>query len=177
MISAVEIQPELAELARKNVDANHFGGMIEVHRLDFRQGLAVFAPESFDLVLSNPPYRKPGAGRINPDNQKALARHELAASVGDVFEASRRLVPTGGRVAVIYPATRLANLFSSALTRGFAPKRLTIIHSQPGGRGRLVHLECLKGGGEDLKIEAPFYIYDEPGRYSEAMQRLHGESP
>ena len=135
----------------------------------------MFEAESFDLALSNPPYRKPGAGRINPDRQKALARHELTATVADVFEAARRLVPTGGRVAVVYPATRLANLLCSALDKGFTPKRLTMIHSHPGGPGRLVHLECRKGGGEELRVEEPFYIYDEPERYSQAMLRLYGE--
>ncbi len=169
----MEIQPELAELAQKNVDENHFGELIEIHRLDFREAASVFEAGSFDLVLSNPPYRKPGAGRINPDRQKAVARHELTATVTDVFEAARRLVPTGGRVAIVYPATRLANLFRSALDQGFTPKRLTIIHSYPGGPGRLVHLECRKGGGEELKIEPPFYIYDEQGRYSHAMLGLY----
>jgi tRNA1Val (adenine37-N6)-methyltransferase len=171
----VEIQPELFELAQKNVGENHFGDCIEVHRLDFRESGGVFAPESFDLVLSNPPYRKAGAGRITPDSQKAVARHELTATVADVFDAARRLVPTGGRVAVVYPATRLANLMCAALERGFTPKRLTLIHSHPGGPGRLVHLECRKGGGEELRIEEPFYIHEEADRYSEAMQRLYGE--
>ncbi len=174
-MTAVEIQPELAELAQKNVDKNHFGDRIEVHRLDFREGASFFEAESFDLAMSNPPYRKPGAGRVNPDRQKALARHEITATVSDVFEAARRLVPTGGRVAVVYPATRLANLFGSALGTGFTPKRLTVIHSYPGGPGRLVHLECSKGGGEELRIEPPFYIYDEPDRYSPAMQNLYTE--
>ncbi|MDR3568049.1 MAG: methyltransferase [Syntrophobacteraceae bacterium] len=174
-IAAVEIQPELAELARKNVEQNHFGDTIEVHRLDFREGAGVLAAGSFDLVLSNPPYRKPGAGRVNPDRQKALARHELTATVTDVFEAARRLVPTGGRVAVVYPATRLGHLFCTAFDQGFTPKRLTVIHSFPGEPGRLVHLECRKGGGEELRIEKPFSIYDAPDRYSEAMRELYGE--
>ncbi len=174
-IAAVEIQPELADLARKNVADNRMEEKIEIHRLDFRESGPFFEPESFDLVLSNPPYRKPGAGRINPDSQKALARHELTADVFDVFGAARRLVPTGGRVAVVYPATRLANLFRAAFERGFTPKRLTLIHSYPQGPGRLVHLECLKGGGEELRVEPPFTIYDGPNRYSHAMQQLYEE--
>lgn len=170
-ITALEIQPELAELAQKNVLENHFDEKIEVHRCDFRQ--AAPATSNFDLVLSNPPYRKPGTGRINPDNQKAIARHELTAGVADVFEAAKRLVPTGGRVALVYPAARLSTLLGQALDHGFSPKRLTIIHSRAGGPGRLVHLECRKGSGEGLTIEPPFYIYDEQGRYSPGMRELY----
>jgi tRNA1Val (adenine37-N6)-methyltransferase len=171
----VEIQPELFELAQRNVCENHFDGRIEVHRLDFRQPVPALEAGSFDLALSNPPYRKPGAGRLNPDAQKALARHELTATVSDVFEAARRLIPTGGRVAVIYPATRLPNLLRAALDQGFTPKRLTIIHSCPGQPGKLVHLECRQGGGEELRVEPPFYVYDEQDRYSPAMRKLYAE--
>ena len=174
-IAGVEIQPELAELARKNVNENNFGGRIEIYRMDFREISSGFEAGSFDLALSNPPYRKPGTGRINLDRQKAVARHELTATIADVFEAARYLLGTGGRVALVYPATRLANLLRSALDHGFSPKRLTIIYPHPRGSSRLVHLECRKGGGEELKVEQPFYICGENGHYSDAMQEFYND--
>ncbi len=172
-IFAIEIQSELAELAEKNVVENNFGDRIEIRRMDFREVPSSFEAGSFDLAISNPPYRKPGSGRVNPNRQKAVARHELTATIADVFKAAGYLLRQGGRTSVIYPATRLGNLLSSALQHGLSPKRLTIIYSYPHGPSRLVHLECRKGGGEELKIEQPFYIYDKSGHYSDAMQRLY----
>ena len=172
-IVGVEIQTELAELASKNVDQNNLGDRVEIFRMDLREISSGFEAGCFDLALSNPPYRKTGAGRINPDRQKAVARHELTATIADVYEAARYLLRTGGRVGIVYPATRLANLLRSALDHGFSPKRLTIIHSYPRGPGQLVHLECRKGGGEELRVEKPFYIYGENGLYSDAMQKLY----
>ena len=174
-IAGVEIQPELAELARKNVNENNFDDRIEIYEMDIREISSGFEAGSFDLVLSNPPYRKPGTGRINPDRQKAVARHELAVTAADVFEAARYLLRAGGRVAIVYPATRLPNLLRSALDYGLSPKRLTIIYSYPRGSSRLVHLECRKGGGEELKVEEPFYIYGENGDYSDAMQEFYDD--
>ncbi len=174
-IVGLEIQTELAELAQKNVDENNFGGRIEIRQMDFREVSSLFEGGSFDLALSNPPYRKPGTGRVNPDRQRAVARHELTATAGDVFRAARHLLRVGGRVALIYPSTRLPNLLQSALDNGFSPKQLTIIYSFPHGPGRLVHLECRKGGGEELKVEQPFYIYDENGQYSHAMGKFYGK--
>lgn len=174
-IVGVEIQPELAELARRNVVENNLGDRIEIHQMDFREVASVFGAESFDLALSNPPYRKPGTGRVNPDRQKALARHELTATLKDVFVAARYLLREGGRAALVYPSTRLPNLVRSAIDHGFSPKRLTLIYSYPLGPCRLVHLECRKGGGEELKIEQPFYIYGESGQYSEAMRKFYGD--
>ena len=150
-IAGVEIQPELAELARKNVNENNFGGRIEIYQMDFREISSGFEAGSFDLALSNPPYRKPGTGRMNPDRQKAVARHEITATVTDVFEAARYLLRVGGRVALVYPSTRLANLLRSSLDHGFSPKRLTVVYPYPRGSGRLVHLECRKGGGKNSR--------------------------
>ena len=127
----VEIQPELAELAGKNVRENNFDDRIEIRQMDFREISSRFKAGSFDLALSNPPYRKPGTGRINPDRQKAVARHELTATHADVFGAAAYLLRQGGRVALIYPATRLANLLHTAIDHGFSPKRLTLIYSYP----------------------------------------------
>jgi tRNA1Val (adenine37-N6)-methyltransferase len=174
-IAGIEIQPELAELSKKNVEKNNFVGLIDIYQMDFREVSKTFEPGSFDLALSNPPYRKPGAGLISPNRQKAIARHELTANIDDVLGAMGYLLGEGGRAAFVYPSTRMGNLLRSALDNGFSPKRLTIVYSYPGGPGRLVHLECRKGGGEELKIEKPFYIYETNGSYSDAMQKLYNE--
>ena len=175
-ITALEIQPALAALARHNVEENGFLEQIEIVEMDLREAASRFSPGSFDLVLSNPPYRRPGTGKINPQSQKAIARHELAASIEDIFFAAAHLLPQGGRLALIYPASRAGNLLHAAEANRFSPKRLTVIYSRTGETARLVHLECRKAGGEELRIEPPFYIYGENGRYSDAMRELYGPS-
>ncbi|MEN6439171.1 MAG: tRNA1(Val) (adenine(37)-N6)-methyltransferase [Syntrophobacter sp.] len=174
-IFGIEIQAELAGLARRNVEENALTARIEICEMDFRDASRRFAPESFDLILSNPPYRKTGSGRINPNRQKAIARHELASTLPDLFSAAWRLLPQGGRIALIYPAARIGHLLCCANAGGFSPKRLRIIYSRPGGPGRLVHLECSKGGGEEATIEPPFYIYREDGEFSDTMLELYKE--
>ena len=129
--------------------------------------------ESFDLAVSNPPYRGLESGKINPDRQRALARHELTASVADVFSACKYLLRQGGRLAVVYPAARLGRLMVVAHEHGFAPKDLTVIYSEPGGPARLVHLVCHKGAGEELRIRPAFFIYDGTGAYTEAMRLMY----
>ena len=172
-ITGIEIQPELAGLAHRNVDDNGLGDRIDIREMDLRQVSSFFLPGSFDIVLANPPYRRAGTGRVNPNRQKAVARHELTATLPDVFSSARHLLPQGGRMALIYPATRLAHLLNSAHEQGFSPKHLRIIYSYPNGPARLVHIECRKGGGEEIRIEPPFYIYDEDGQYTDTMLELY----
>lgn len=176
-VVGVEIQSDLADLAEWNVSTNGYSDRIEIRNLDFRKVSEHFQPQSFDLVLSNPPYRRLESGRINSHPQKALARHELAASIREVFAAGKFLLKGGGRLTVIYPATRLGHLLVTAHQHGFSPKELTVIYSDAsGGRARLVCVECRKGGGEELQVRSPFFIYAGGGEYSAAMQALYAEA-
>jgi tRNA1Val (adenine37-N6)-methyltransferase len=169
----LEIQPELAALAQKNVEVNGFAGRIRIVEMDFRKVSNSFPAETFDLVVSNPPYRRLHTGRVNPHQQRALARHELTASIKDAFAAGKYLLPQRGRMAVTYPATRLDHLLVVANHYGFSPKVLTIIHSNPSSPARLVHLDCRKGGGEELHVASPLFIYQQNGCYTESMQRMY----
>lgn len=169
----LEIQPELVRLARKNVAVNGMTDRITVLEMDFREVRGRFPPEGFDLLVSNPPYRRVCTGRINPNSQRAMARHEIAGSAAEVFAAGKFLLPVGGRLAVIYPAARLDHVVRLSLQFGFTPKRLTVIYSNPSSRAKLIHLESRKGGGEDLQIEPPFFIYQADGSYSESLRRFY----
>lgn len=168
----VEIQPELASLARKSAEANGFTEKIRILELDYRNVKGVLGPESFDLAVANPPYHCPGSGKLNPGEQRAVARHELSGSVVEVFSAARFLLRDGGRLVLIYPATRLESLFDAAKRHGFSPKELTPIYSDASGPARLVHVECRKAGGEELNLAAPFYVRDVDGAYTPAMRAM-----
>ncbi len=175
LLTGIELQSDLACLARENVQVNGFEDRIRILEADFRHlnGSGHLAAGSVDLVVSNPPYRRVHSGRINPEDEKAVARHELEGSVGDVIAAASYLLPAKGRLAIVYPASRLDHLIVEVRSRGFSPKELTVVFSNRADQGRLVHLQCLKGGGEELKINPPFFIYREPGVYTEAMEALY----
>jgi tRNA1Val (adenine37-N6)-methyltransferase len=174
-IAGLEIQPELVELARQNVLINGFSGKIAIHEGDFRESPMRFRAGSFELVVSNPPYRRLHSGRLNLDGQRAVARHELKASVVDVCRVASHLLGHGGRLSVIYPATRLGHLLATAQEYGLSPKQLTVIYSTAASGARLVCLEGRKGAGEELQIMPPFYIYNENKTYTEAMRLLYEE--
>jgi tRNA1Val (adenine37-N6)-methyltransferase len=169
----IEIQPDLAELARRNVAANGWDTRIHILEMDFREVSGHFGPGAFDLVVSNPPYRRLTSGRINPNPQRAVARHELMASLEDVCAAASFLLSDGGRMALVYPASRLAHLMVVIYRHGFAPKRLTCIHSRQQSPATLIHLECRKGGGEELQVEPPLYVYQADGQLSETVRKLY----
>lgn len=159
-LAGLELQPALAELARSNVQANHLQERFTVQEGDLRKIREFVQPESFDLVVSNPPYHRPGSGRISQADERALARHELCASPDLVLAAAAFAVRNRGAVCCIYPAERLATVLAAMLRRRLVPKRLQPVCSYPeDDRARLVLIEAVKNGGEGLLFLPPLHIF------------------
>lgn len=157
----VEIQPDLANQARRNIILNGFKKNMAVVLGDVRR--LPLRSHSADVVLCNPPYRKKGSGRVNPDPQRAIARHEITLLLDDILEAAGRLLKHGGRLAVIYPASRLADAL--VRMRGFRlePKRIRVIYPSSEREAKLILIEATYGGRAGLKILPPLF---DPGDLS-----------
>ncbi len=90
--TGLEIQEELVELAKKNVNFNKLEHRIKIAEGDARKIKNIFSANSFDAVIFNPPYRKLNSGRINPQLEKAIARHEIKGSLKDFIKAAKYLL-------------------------------------------------------------------------------------
>jgi len=154
----VEIQKGLAECAKKNVALNHLDGKISILGQDFRELKRTFPPGSFDVVLSNPPYRKPQSGRINPSAEKAVARHEIKGTLQDLISTASYLLPPKGRCYLIFPAVRTVDLFVALRGGKLEPKRLQFVHPRREGEAKFVLTESIKTSGVELKIINPLIL-------------------
>ncbi|AEB07919.1 Methyltransferase type 11 [Desulfobacca acetoxidans DSM 11109] len=168
----VELQPSLAALAVRNVRLNGFEGRIEIVQSDMQSLLQLYPPSSFEVVVSNPPYRPLASGRLNPAAERAIARHELQGSLELTARISQHLLGYGGRLYLIYPARRLVHLCRGLRLHRLEPKKMRLIHSLPGEEASLVWIEARKGGREDLKVLPPLVIYRGPGHYSPEMEKI-----
>lgn len=181
-VSCLEFQDDLADLAEVNGRLGGFGDRFGVVRGDVRAIAELVAPESFDLVVSNPPYGGKDCGRLSRSDQAARARHELHGEIDDFVRAAAFAVKNRGRVVFVYPARRSNALLTALQARRLTPKRLQPIYSYPeAAHACLVLVEAVKNGGEQIDILAPFYIYSHRnGDYAPAMQALYeeeGEAP
>jgi tRNA1Val (adenine37-N6)-methyltransferase len=171
-VLAIDIQEELASMARRSAEMNNLAGSIEIRRGDVCDPESICAPMSFDAAVFNPPYRRLRSGRMNPDPAKAIARHELAGTLGDFLAAAAHALRDGGRVYAIYPAKRMAEMISRMRSCRIEPKRMRIVHSRPGGIGEFLLVEGVKGGGEELAVLPPLFIYGEGRAYSAEMAAI-----
>jgi tRNA1Val (adenine37-N6)-methyltransferase len=174
-IIGLDVQSEMVDMAGRNVALNGLENKINIRQGDVRTAEALFDRRSFDAVILNPPYRKLRSGRVNPDYQKSVARHEIKGSLGDFLKAAGYVLKTSGRVFIIYPASRMVELICRMRDTSIEPKRLQVVYSHDRSRGEFVLLEGIKGGKEEMQVLPPLFIYAGNGTYTEEMTRLFRE--
>ena len=177
-VVGVELQEELFSRAQRNVELNGLVGRVDVRLQDVRDidkdgDLKV---ESFDVVVMNPPYRTPLAGRVSYDDERAICRHELNGNIVDFLRAGCWLVRHGGSVNVVFLAERLPELLGEMKSCGIEPKRLRLVHSNCERDAHLVLVEGRKGGRPGLKVQQPLYIHAD-GEYSDEIRRIFDTMP
>jgi tRNA1Val (adenine37-N6)-methyltransferase len=171
-VTGVETQQSMAERARKSVQLNGFEKRITILHGDVRAIDRIAEPESHDVVVCNPPYREPSSGRVSPNSEKQIARHEIKGSLHDFLRAGDYLLPVKGRMAVIYQAARCLDLLEAMREVGIEPKRLRMVHSFADAVASLVLVEGVKGGRSALKVLAPLVIYERDKKYTFEVQSM-----
>ena len=149
----LEVQKELAHQAARNTVINGFKDKMAVILGDLKH-LSI-SNRSADVVICNPPYRKVKSGRINPDMRRAIAKHELMASVDDILHAARNILREKGRLAMIYPAERLVGLVARMRRFTLEPKRIQINYPDLKSSAKLALIEASLGGKPGLEILPP----------------------
>ena len=168
-IRGIEIQPQMVERAHRSVSLNHFEQRVDIRQGDVCSIESQFEPESFDLVVSNPPYRAPRSGRVNPDVEKQIARHEVRGRLVDFLRASAYVLRNGGTFAGVFPALRALDLLAGMREHGIEPKRLRWVHSQVDDPATLVLAEGVKSGGVELRVMPPLFIYTKERKYTSEL--------
>jgi len=169
-IVAVEIQSELADLARANVERNH------ADRIEIVHGDAVQLPEklsanSFDLLYSNPPYRKLGSGKLNPSREKAIARHEIHLKLEDLISLADYFLKPEGRLSVILPTFREDDWMKLISQHKYFLIERQYVHSFRDEPATFVLATASKNLAALRELEK-LVIYEKPGEYTDRMAKL-----
>lgn len=157
-ITAVELQPEGADMARRSVELNGLDN-ISVVNADLKELKGVLPFGSFDLVCCNPPYKESGTGIKNPDGEKLLARHEEGCTIGDICLAAKNLLQFGGRFVMCQRPERLADVLEAMRSNDLEPKRLRLVQQRPEKPPKLFLVEGRRGGKKGgLVTESTLFI-------------------
>lgn len=173
-IHCIEIQKENHALIQKSIDYNNAHDVIFPVCDDLNNWKEHFLPSSFDVITCNPPYIKTGGGLLNPSDSKKCARHEIFCNLEDVVSAAAKLLVPGGRFSVVHRPDRLAELIFTLKSYKLEPKRMRLVHSRLGDKPNLVLIESVRGGGSELTVDPPLYVYKNKTEYTDEIEEIYG---
>lgn len=156
-IVAIEIQPQLADMARRSVELNGLSGQIEVVCGDLKNA-PQYVSKPADVVICNPPYRKQGSGERQLAPNIALCRHEIAVTLREVIETAAKTLNNRGTFYLVHQAERIAEIVTECSKVNLAVKEIVPVCPRPDKEPNLVLIRAVKCGGADCKLRLPIYI-------------------
>lgn len=172
--TGLEIQEESADMARRSVAYNHLEESISIVTGDLKEAAALFGAASFDVVTCNPPYMTGSHGLVNPEQPKAVARHELLCTLEDVVCQTARVLKPGGRFYLVHRPFRLAEILTLLVQYRLEPKRMRLVYPFVDKEPNMVLLEALSGGKSRITVEKPLIVYREQGVYTDEIYDIYG---
>ena len=172
--TGLEISPTSADMAARSVLLNDLQERVEIVRGDIKEAGELFAPASFDTVTSNPPYMIGQHGLVNPDLEKAAARHEILCTLEDVVRAAAKLVRPGGSFFLVHRPFRLAEIIRTLSQYSLEPKRMQLVYPYVDREPNMVLIEAVRGGKPRMTVEKPLIVYREPGVYMPEITEIYG---
>lgn len=172
--TGLEIQEESADMARRSVAYNGLEDRVEIVTGDIKEAGTLFDRASFDVVTSNPPYMNDAHGIKNPQDAKAIARHEVLCTLEDVVREGAKVLRPGGRFYMVHRPHRLIEIITAFTKYKLEPKRMKLVHPFVDKDANMVLIEAVKGGRSMIKVEKPLIVYREPGVYMDEIYDIYG---
>ena len=178
-IIGIEIQKDVANMAKRSVELNGLQEKIDILNINIKEilenkSLEIVKKESFDFIVTNPPYKKIETGKINENEYKNISRHEITANLNDFLEVSKYLLKDKGEFYMVHRPDRLVDILSSMRKYKIEPKKIRFVYSNINKEPTLVLIKGIKNAKPFLKVEKPLFIYED-GEYSEEIYKIYGK--
>ena len=172
--TGLEVQQLSADMAERSVKLNDLESRVRIVTGDIKEADRIFGAASFHVVTCNPPYMLAGHGLQNPDQPRAIARHEVLCTLEDVIAQAAKVLMPGGCFYMVHRPFRLAEIMTGLCAHGLEPKRMRLVYPFVDREPNMVLLEALKGGKSRITVEKPLIIYREPGKYMDEIYDIYG---
>lgn len=172
-VTGLEIQPEVASLARENVLCNQLHARMRIVTGDLKQHKSLFPTGRFDYVVCNPPYFAQGSGCAAQGKSRHTARQEEQCSARDAVRAAAYLVKYGGRAAFVYRPERLCELICAMQACALEPKRMRFVHQHACAAPSAVLIEARRGSAPGVRVLPPLLMCEKDGTYTEEYQTIY----
>lgn len=174
-IYGVEIQEDVANMAKRSVELNHLEDKIEIINTNIKNIFNFLEANKIDSIVTNPPYMKLNTGAQNEERKKLISRHEVECTLEDIIQVSYKLLKSNGEFYMVHRAERIVDILYYLRQYKLEPKALRFIQSSVGKEPNLVLIKAVKNAGYQLTLEKPLIIYNNDGEYTDEILKIYNK--
>lgn len=174
-IIGVEIQKEVYDMAKRSSELNKLENRFKIINEDLNNLSKKFTKNSFDAIVTNPPYKKNNTGLKNENKLQQISRHEIMCNIEDVVKVSSYLLKSNCSIYMVHRPDRLADILENLRRYKLEPKDIRFVYPKVNKIPNLVLIKATKFGKPFLKIEKPLIIYNEDGTYTDEILQIYNK--
>ena len=174
-IYGIEIQNDIADMAKRSIMLNKLEDKIEIINSDILNIENILEKNSFDYIVTNPPYKNKDSGLINDEEYKYISRHETTANLNDFIKISFNMLKDQGTLFMVHRPERLVDIIHVLRVNKIEPKTIRFVYSNVKTEPKLVLIKAVKNAKSFLKIEKPLFVYNENGEYTEEILKIYNK--
>lgn len=174
-VVGVEVQKEVYDMACRSIKLNNLENRFEVINENILNLDKIFDNNSFDVIVTNPPYKKQNTGVINNEEKKLISRHEILASLEDFIRVSSKLLKDKGEFYMVHRPERMVDIFCLMRKYKIEPKEIRLVFSNEKNSPKMLLVKGVKNGGEYLKFRENLYIYKDDGEYTDEILDIYNK--
>ena len=174
-IVGVEVQEEVYDMAKRSIKLNNLQDKFEIINENIKDLKNIYEANSFDVVVTNPPYKKVNTGLKNEKEKKIISRHEIKANLEDFIKITKYLLKDKGEFYMVHRPDRLVDIMSIMRKYKIEPKQIRFVCPNIDKAPNLVLIKGVKNGGEFLKVEKCLYVYNTDGSYTDEILKIYNK--
>ena len=174
-VTGIELQEEVAKMAKKSIKLNNLEDKFNVINENILNLNKIYENQTFDVIVSNPPYKKKDTGITNENEKKRISRHEISASLEDFIKISKDLLKDKGEFYMVHRPERLVDIFELMRKYKIEPKILKMVYSYKNKEPKLILIKGVKNAKPFLKVESNLYIYEDTGKYTKEILKIYNK--
>lgn len=174
-VIGVEIQEEVAKMAKKSILLNGLEGRFEILNCNIKELNKIYKKQTFDVIVTNPPYKKQDSGIVNENEKKVISRHEITANLEDFIKIAKDLLKDKGELYMVHRPERLVDIFELMRKYRIEPKVLKMVCPNKNKEPNLVLIKGVKNAKPFLKIEKNLYVYDTENKYTKEILEIYNK--
>ncbi len=175
-IYGVEVQEEVADMAKRSVELNNLENKIEIINDNIKNINKYIENNNVDVIVTNPPYKKTETGKTNLSKNKLISRHEIECNLEDIIKISYKLLKTKGEFYVVHRSERLSEIIYELKKNKLEPKEIRFVYSSLEKESKMVLIKAVKDGNEFIKVDKPLIVYKENGKYTDEILKIYGKN-